>query len=156
MIDLGIALLLQEHGYGEYGQNIFWNVSPVFGSGMVSSDYGLWVNATPERVAGDLYTDSISISSRFEDPLAQAKIMASVMRWGRETLPRLCDISLEPIVPGFKLHHCSIKAPTAISMDAIDEEGRWVKSLQLQGSYKLPKDDDPVWATFSPEALGIH
>lgn len=145
MIDLGIALLLDQAGYGEYGKTIFWNVSPVFGSGEVSTQYGIWVNSQPIGVNGDMYTDTVTIATRYNDPLKQGEIMVDLMKYARDSLKDVCAISLDPYVKGFTYENVDIKPPAGISFDAVDGEGRWVKSLHMDVSYKLPPADDPVW-----------
>ena len=145
MIDLGIALLLDQAGYGEYGKTIFWNVSPVFGSGEVSTQYGIWVNSQPIGVNGDMYTDTVTIATRYNDPLKQGEILADLMKYARDSLKDVCAISLDPYVKGFTYENVDIKPPAGISFDAVDGEGRWVKSLHMDVSYKLPPADDPVW-----------
>lgn len=145
MIDLGIALLLDQAGYGEYGKTIFWNVSPVFGSGEVSTQYGIWVNSQPIGVNGDMYTDTVTIATRYNDPLKQGEILADLMKYARDSLKDVCAISLDPYVKGFTYKSVDIKPPAGISFDAVDGEGRWVKSLHMDVSYKLPTADDPVW-----------
>lgn len=145
MIDLGIALLLDQAGYGEYGKTIFWNISPVFGSGEVSTQYGIWVNSQPIGVNGDMYTDTVTIATRYNDPLKQGEIMADLMKYARDSLKDVCAISLDPYVKGFTYENVDIKPPAGISFDAVDGEGRWVKSLHMDVSYKLPPADDPIW-----------
>ncbi len=145
MIDLGIALLLEQAGYGEYGKTIFWNVSPVFGSGEVSSQYGIWVNAQAIGVNGDMYTDTVTIATRYSDALKQGEVLTDLMKYARDGLKDVCTISLDPYVKDFTYPYVDIKPPAGISFDAVDGEGRWVKSLHMDVSYKLPPADDPVW-----------
>ena len=145
MIDLGIALLLEQAGYGKYGVDISWNVSPVFGSGEVSGQQGIWVNSQPISIQGDLYTDTVTIASRYNDPLKQAEVLTDLMKYARDGLKDVCTISLDPYVKGFTYPYVDIKPPAGISFDAVDGEGRWVKSLHMDVSYKLPPADDPVW-----------
>lgn len=145
MIDLGIALLLDQAGYGEYGKTIFWDVSPVFGSGEVSPQYGIWVNAQAIGVSGDMYTDTVTIATRYGDPLKQGEILTDLMRYARDSLKKVCNLSLEPYVKGFMYPYVDIKPPAGITFDAVDSEGRWVKSLHMDVTYKLPPANDPVW-----------
>lgn len=149
MFDLAIALLLARSGYGEYGKDIFWNVSPVMGSGEVSKEAGIWVNGLPQDVRGDLYTDTLTVSTRYFDPIIQAETLMDIMKYGREDFPKICDLTLEPIVPGFMFTHCDIKPPDAISTDAVDGEGRFVKSIHFNASYKLPRSGDGVWESIA-------
>lgn len=117
----------------------------MFGSGEVSGQQGIWVNSQPISIQGDLYTDTVTIASRYNDPLKQAEVLTDLMKYARDGLKDVCTISLDPYVKGFTYPYVDIKPPAGISFDAVDGEGRWVKSLHMDVSYKLPPADDPIW-----------
>lgn len=141
MIDLAIALALEKHGFGKYGENIYWNVSPVMGSGQVSGESGIWVNSIPREVIGDWYTDTVTISTRYRDKIKQSLVLLKLMEFLRGPWSQTCSLSTEPIVDGVEFSNVQISAPTSVSIEAVDGEGRWVKAIQFSIKYKLP---DPI------------
>lgn len=141
MIDLAIALALADNGFGEYGKNIFWNVSPVMGSGQVSGEDGIWVNSIPNEVIGDWYQDGVTISTRFRDSIKQAKTLLKLMEFLRGPWSQTCTLSTDPIVSGMTFNNVQITPPTSTALEAVDGEGRWVKAIQFSIKYKLP---DPI------------
>ena len=149
MIDLAVALTLEEHGFGTYGETIWWNQSPVLDSGAVSSQQGIFVNATTVGVAGDLYADQITISTRFNDVLKQGLYLLNLMDWQRNVMCDLCELDINLPECQIKFENCDIRPCAAINFDAVDSEGHWVKSLTFNVSYKLPLELPPL-----PDAIG--
>lgn len=139
MIDLAIALALQQGGFGTYGKEIRWNSSAVMGTGTVTGDSGLWVNSTPQDVTGDWYTDTVTISSRDRDPIRQGLTLLKLMNFLRGDWAQTCTLSTEPIVPDLTFTNVKITPPTSISIEAVDGEGRWVKAIQFIVKYKVPE-----------------
>lgn len=145
MIDLAIALALQDAGFGVYGDNIFANRSPILDTGAVSSKDGIWVTATTiSYVAGHTisyvaghYTDQITISTRYYDAIQQGETLLRIMSWINSTLVDACSLSCEPESP-IVFDHLDIHPASAIDLDAIDDEGRYVKSIHLTVTYPLP------------------
>lgn len=135
MIDLAICMTLQNEGCGTYGQNLFFGTSPVLDTGTVTSQQGIWVNANTVDINGDLYTDQITISSRYDDVLTQGRTMLRLLDLINNTFPRYCQLTCQPIID---ITYESIRThpATAIDLDAIDHEGRWVKSIRFQIDYK--------------------
>lgn len=137
MLGLAIALSLAEQGFGEYGKDIFWNESPVLGSGSVSSHDGLWVNSLPADVSGDLYTDMVTISTRFQDPLRQGEFMLKLLNLFHTPWVSTCELTTEPISK-VKFTNVDIDTSTSVALEAVDNEGKWVQTIQFQVKYKLP------------------
>ncbi len=136
MIDLAVCMALQEAGYGVYGDTLFFGVSPVLDSGSVSSTFGLYVNSQTVDIQGDLYTDSITISSRYDDVLEQGLTMYKLLWWVNNDFRSSCSLSCEPISP-LRFGHVRVYPCKGVDFDAIDGQGRWVKSLRFDVSYKL-------------------
>lgn len=137
MIDLAIALALQDAGFGVYGDNIFANRSPILDTGAVSSKDGLWVTATTISYNAGHYTDQITISTRYYDAIQQGETLLRIMSWINSTLVDACSLSCEPESP-IVFDHLDIHPASAIDLDAIDEEGRYVKSIHFTVTYPLP------------------
>lgn len=136
MIDLAVCMTLQNEGYGNYGQNLFFGTSPVLDTGTVTNQQGIWVNANTIDINGDLFTDQITISSRHEDVLTQGRLMLRLLNLINNTLPHRCRLTCQPITD-ITYESIRIHPATAIDLDAIDHEGRWVKSIRFQIDYKL-------------------
>lgn len=137
MIDLAIALALQDAGFGVYGETIFANRSPILDTGAVSSKDGIWVTATTISYNAGHYTDQITISTRYYDAIQQGETLLRIMSWVNSTLVDACSLSCEPESP-IVFDHLDIHPASAIDLDAIDEEGRYVKSIRLNVTYPLP------------------
>lgn len=137
MIDLAIALALQDAGFGVYGDNIFANRSPILDTGAVSSKDGIWVTATTISYNAGHYTDQITISTRYYDAIQQGETLLRIMSWINSTLVDACTLSCEPESP-IVFDHLDIHPASAIDLDAIDEEGRYVKSIHFTVTYPLP------------------
>lgn len=139
MISLAIMHALQDNGFGTYGENLWWNSSPVMDTGVVSANEGIWVNSLPSSVSGDMYTDTVTVSTRYTDPRVQTLTMLRLTRWLEDTAPKICQLSCAPTLP-ITFTNVDIRRLTAASLDAVDNEGRWVESLQFIVAYKLPRD----------------
>lgn len=137
MIDLAIALALQDAGFGTYGENLFANRSPILDTGAVSSKDGIWVTATTISYNAGHYTDQITISTRYYDAIQQGETLLRIMSWINSTLVDACSLSCEPESP-IVYDHLDIHPASAIDLDAIDDEGRYVKSIHLTVTYPLP------------------
>lgn len=136
MIDLAMAMALQNEDFGTYGKNLFFGTSPVLDTGSVTNAEGIWVNANTVDINGDLYTDQITISSRYMDVIKQGRLMLRLLRFINNRLHDYCRLTCNPITD---IDFISIRVhpATAIDMDAIDGEGRWVKSIRFNVDYKL-------------------
>lgn len=137
MIDLAVALALQDAGFGTYGENIFANRSPILDTGAVSSKDGIWVTATTISYNAGHYTDQITISTRYYDAIQQGETLLRIMSWINSTLVDACTLSCEPESP-IVFDHLDIHPASAIDLDAIDDEGRYVKSIHFTVTYPLP------------------
>ena len=129
MIDLAMCMTLQNEGFGTYGKTLFFGTSPVLDTGSVTNAEGIWVNANTVDINGDLYTDQLTISSRYFDVIEQGRLMLRLLH-------EYCRLTCNPIAD---IDFVSIRVypATAIDMDAIDGEGRWVKSIRFNVDYKL-------------------
>lgn len=136
MIDLAICMTLQNENYGIYGQNLFFGASPILDTGTVTNQQGIWVNANTININGDLYTDQITISSRYDDVLTQGRLMLRLLDFINNRLPHYNQLTCQPIT---NITYQSIRThpATAIDLDAIDHEGHWVKSIRFQTDYKI-------------------
>ena len=137
MIDLAVALALQDAGFGTYGENLFANRSPILDTGAVSSKDGIWVTATTISYNAGHYTDQLTISTRYYDAIQQGETLLRIMSWINSTLVDACSLSCEPESP-IVFGHLDIHPASAIDLDAIDDEGRYVKSIHLAVTYPLP------------------
>ena len=137
MIDLAVALALQDAGFGTYGETIFANRSPILDTGAVSSKDGIWVTATTISYNAGHYTDQLTISTRYYDAIQQGETLLRIMSWINSTLVDACTLSCEPESP-IVFDHLDIHPASAIDLDAIDDEGRYVKSIHLAVTYPLP------------------
>ena len=137
MIDLAVALALQDAGFGTYGENLFANRSPILDTGAVSSKDGIWVTATTISYNAGHYTDQLTISTRYYDAIQQGETLLRIMSWVNSTLVDACTLSCEPESP-IVFDHLDIHPASAIDLDAIDDEGRYVKSIHLAVTYPLP------------------
>lgn len=143
MLGLAIALSLQEQGFGTYGEDIFWNQSPVLASGSVSSHNGLWVNSLPDSISGDLYTDNVTVSTRFTDPLKQGLCMLQLLNLFRTAWFDNCELTTKPI-SDVTFTNVEILKGTSVSLEAVDNEGKWVQAIRFQVRYKLPTTLPPL------------
>lgn len=138
MIDLAIALALQDAGFGTYGEDLFWSASPIMANGQVTAAQGIWVNSTPVEVAGDWYHDQLTITTRFNDAIKQGITLVNLLAYCRDTLTKMCELSTDPIVKDFAFEQVDITPPSGIAYEGTDTQGRWVKSIALDVKYKLP------------------
>ena len=138
MIDLAIALALQNTGLGVLGETLFWNQSPVLSTGTVTSSEGAWVNAITVESNGDTYTDQVTVSTRFADTLAQGVWLMHAADYINNTLVSECGLSLTPLIDDCEFPIVKTGKSTSMSLDAVDNEGRFVKSIQFQIKYKYP------------------
>lgn len=143
MLGLAIALSLQEQGFGAYGTDIFWNESPVLGTGTVVSKNGLWVNSLPDSISGDLYTDNVTISTRFTDQLKQGLYMLQLLNLFRTPWASTCELTTKPI-SSVTFTNVDIQRGTNVSLEAVDTEGKWVQAIRFQVKYKLPTELPPL------------
>lgn len=136
MIDLAMAMALQNEDFGTYGKDLFFGTSPVLDTGSVTNAEGIWVNANTVDINGDLYTDQITISSRHFDVIEQGRLMLRLLHFVNNRFHDYCRLTCSPITD---IDFVSIRVhpATAIDMDAIDGEGRWVKSIRFNVDYKL-------------------
>lgn len=137
MIDLAVALALQDAGFGTYGETIFANRSPILDTGAVSSKDGIWVTATTISYVAGHYTDQLTVSTRYYDAIQQGETLLRIMSWVNSTLVDACTLSCEPESP-IVFDHLDIHPASSIDLDAIDDEGRYVKSIHLTVTYPLP------------------
>lgn len=137
MIDLAVALALQDAGYGTYGETIFANRSPILDTGAVSSKDGIWVTATTISYNAGHYTDQVTISTRYYDAIQQGETLLRIIAWINSTLVDACSLSCEPESP-IVFDHLDIRQASSIDLDAIDDEGRYVKSIHFNVTYPLP------------------
>lgn len=138
MLSLGIIMALQDAGFGTYGDELWWNTSPVLDSGAVTDSNGIWVNSLPVSVSGDTYTDNVTISTRYSDVLEQAKVLNKLLHWVSDDLRKACKLSCNPILD-MELPIVSVKPLNGASYDAVDSEGHWVISIGFNVAYKLPE-----------------
>ena len=136
MIDLAMCMTLQNEGFGTYGKTLFFGTSPVLDTGSVTNAEGIWVNANTGDSNGALSTEQLTISSRYLDVIAQGYRMLDLLQFVNNRLHDYCRLTCNPIAD---IDFLSIRVhpATAIDMDAIDGEGRWVKSIRFNVDYKL-------------------
>lgn len=139
MIDLAMCMTLQNEGFGTYGKTLFFGTSPVLDTGSVTNAEGIWVNANTVDVNGDLYTDQLTVSSRYFDVIEQGKLMLRLLRFINNRLHDYCQLTCDPIAD-IDFGSIRVHPATAIDMDAIDGEGRWVKSIRFNVDYKLSNE----------------
>ena len=137
MIGLAVALALADKGFGHYGENVFWNVSPVNAVGAVATNEGIWVSALPLSVTGDVLTTQVTVSTRFYDPIEQAKTLTRLMDWMMDEAPKLCSLSTAPVIDA-SIEIIDCHALTGSEFEAVDAEGRWVISVAMQVRHKRP------------------
>lgn len=139
MIGLAFAEELEAQGFGTYGETIWWNTSPVLNTGSVSQLEGLWVNTTPVEAGtnGSSYTDTITISTRYTDPIRQGVVLMRVTDFINTRLIKYCKLDLtigvECDFPIIKVGTC-----TSGTLEAVDSEGRYVKQVTFDLTYRYP------------------
>lgn len=137
MIELAVALDLQEHGYGTFGENIFVNQSPVLDTGSVESKDGIWLTSTTMSGGHGTYTDQITISTRYFDVIQQEETLLKLMHYINTELVDACTLSCEPESP-IVYERLTISPASSIDLDAVDNEGHYVKSIRFTITYPLP------------------
>lgn len=136
MLDLAFALALENAGLGKYGDTIWFGTSPVLSDGSVSADTGVWVNLTAGSANHAVKTATITISTRADDVVYQGLLDAHIHDWCDNVLPAMCELSCHPIIElSYRL--ISVSASQAETLEAVDSEGRWVKTITIQVSYQL-------------------
>lgn len=125
-----------KRGFRHLRQDPVFGTSPVLDTGSVTNAEGIWVNANTVDINGDLYTDQLTVSSRYFDVIEQGKLMLRLLHFVNNRLHEYCRLTCNPIAD---IDFVSIRVhpATAIDMDAIDGEGRWVKSIRFNVDYKL-------------------
>lgn len=137
MIELAVALDLAEHGFGTYGETIFVNESPTLDTGSVSSKDGIWITSTTVRNGNGHYTDQLTISTRFYDAIRQGEYLLKLIEYINTTLVDQCTLSCQPESP-IVYNKITISPASSIDLDAVDNEGHYVKSIHFTITYPLP------------------
>lgn len=150
MIELAVALDLAEHGFGTYGETIFVNESPILDTGAVSSKDGIWITSTtvrngnghyPDQLTvsngNGHYTDQLTVSTRFYDVIRQGEYLLKLMEYINTQLVDQCTLSCQPESP-IVYKKLNISPASSIDLDAVDNEGHYVKSIHFTITYPLP------------------
>lgn len=137
MIELAVALDLQEHGFGTYGETIFVNESPILDTGAVSSKDGIWINSTTVSNGNGHYTDQLTVSTRFYDVIHQGEYLLKLMEYINTQLVDQCTLSCQPESP-IVYKKLNISPASSIDLDAVDNEGHYVKSIHFNITYPMP------------------
>lgn len=137
MIELAVALDLAEHGFGIYGETIFVNESPILDTGAVSSKDGIWITSTTVSNVGGHYTDQLTVSTRFYDVIRQGEYLLKLMEYINTQLVDQCTLSCQPESP-IAYEKLNISPASSIDLDAVDNEGHYVKSIHFTITYPLP------------------
>lgn len=137
MIELAVALDLAEHGFGTYGETIFVNESPILDTGAVSSKDGIWITSTTVSNGNRHYTDQLTISTRFYDVIRQGEYLLKLMEYINTQLVDQCTLSCQPESP-IVYEKLNISPASSIDLDAVDNEGHYVKSIHFTITYPLP------------------
>ena len=137
MIELAVALDLQEHGFGTYGETIFVNESPILDTGAVSSKDGIWITSTTVSNGNGHYTDQLTVSTRFYDVIRQGEYLLKLMEYINTQLVDQCTLSCQPESP-IVYKKLTISPASSIDLDAVDSEGHYVKSIHFTITYPLP------------------
>lgn len=140
MLALAVIEAMEQAGFGQYGETLWWDASPVLATGTVTAQEGIWVTATPGSVSDAfVYQTQIQVSARFLDTIRQGRVLLDLMNWVNSELSRRCELTVtlgqtQPIVfPLTGIDSCQY--PT---LTAIDGEGRPVKQIQFTIHHKLP------------------
>lgn len=137
MIELAVALDLAEHGFGTYGETIFVNESPILDTGAVSSKDGIWITSTTVSNCNGHYTDQLTVSTRFYDVIRQGEYLLKLMEYINTQLVDQCTLSCQPESP-IVYDKLTISPASSIDLDAVDNEGHYVKSIHFTITYPLP------------------
>lgn len=137
MIELAVALDLAEHGFGTYGGTIFVNESPILDTGAVSSKDGIWITSTTVNNGNGHYTDQLTVSTRFYDVTRQGEYLLKLMEYINTQLVDQCTLSCQPESP-IVYEKLNISPASSIDLDAVDNEGHYVKSIHFTITYPLP------------------
>lgn len=137
MIELAVALDLAEHGFGTYGETIFVNESPILGTGAVSSKDGIWITSTTVSNSTGHYTDQLTVSTRSYDVIRQGEYLLKLMEYINTQLVDQCTLSCQPESP-IVYEKLNISPASSIDLDAVDNEGHYVKSIHFTITYPLP------------------
>jgi hypothetical protein len=140
MIDLAIAMAMQDAELGEYGETLFWNLAPTLDTFANDNDWGVWVNSTTQDSGLGTFTDVVTISTRFTDILQQGRYLLHLLKWIRDSLKHECKLSTAPVQPGVEFPVVEFSDGTSINLDTVDGEGRLVKSVGFAVTYKLPSN----------------
>lgn len=139
MIELAVALDLAEHGFGTYGETIFVDESPILDTGAVSSKDGIWITSTTvsNGNGNGHYTDQLTVSTRFYDVIRQGEYLLKLMEYINTQLVDQCTLSCQPESP-IVYEKLNISPASSIDLDAVDNEGHYVKSIHFTITYPLP------------------
>lgn len=137
MIELAVALDLAEHGFGTYGETIFVNESPILDTGAVSSKDGIWITSTTVSNSTGHYTDQLTVSTRSYDVIRQGEYLLKLMEYINTQLVDQCTLSCQPESP-IVYEKLNISPASSIDLDAVDNEGHYVKSIHFTITYPLP------------------
>lgn len=142
MIALAFAEELERQGFGTYGENIWWDTSPVLNTGSVSELEGVWVYATPVETGlrGCWYRSTITVSTRFTDMVRQGHMLMLISDFVNRIFSKYCQLRLtigvDCVFPILSVGECS-----SGTLEAVDSEGRLVKTLSFDIQYRYP---DPM------------
>ena len=136
MIDLAILLALQSEGICEYGLTGFWNESPIRSDGSITTGEGLWVIATTKDGVSrqGVYTDEISVATRYNDPVEQAKKLLDLAKFVQNFKP--CELDCGEFLDQ-RFRVLDLRQDEGFNLDSVDTEGRFVKSFSFRIQYML-------------------
>lgn len=140
VLALAVIEALEAAGFGQYGDTLWWDASPVLATGTVTAQEGVWVTATPGNVSDAfVYQTTIQVSARFLDTVRQGRVLIDLMNWVNRDLAGRCELTVtlgqtQPLVfPLTGVDPCQYPQLTAI-----DGEGRPVKQTSFTVHHKLP------------------
>lgn len=144
MFGLGFAQRLELEGFGTYGESVFWNTSPLLGSGLVTSDYGLWVaeNGVSDRSSqfyGQLFTSEIVVSARYADPLQQALAVTRLVTFINTRFQDTCTLLVD--LGDYGQITLTVRGDMGLAalptLVAVDGEGLLVQETRFTVSYTI-------------------
>lgn len=138
MLDMAITLAMENAGLGKYGETLWFGTSPVLSDGSVSASSGVWVNLSAGGTSRGCKTATITVSTRADDVVYQGLLDAHIHDWVDNVLPSLCVLSCRPILD-FEYEIVTVTSSQAETLEAVDAEGRWVKSIAFDVAYKQPE-----------------
>ena len=137
MIDLALLVAMQDADLCVIGEDGNWNTSPIKSDGTTVTEEGLWIFSTAKEpvTRQGLYTDEVTVATRYDSSISQAKKLIQIAQWVKNFNP--CILTCGEYIPGQSFNVKQVTPDEGFSLDTVDSEGRFIKSYSFEVQYLI-------------------